>query len=104
MKEKLKNIFKDGRLAIFLFIVFELFLMMFVNTNSGDDILFRTLKTGNSNTVEVVKLRYTEWSSRVIIEFVLIEIITSSKIIWALLQSLMMGLLAYSISKLFIKK
>ena len=104
MKEKLKNIFKDGRFAIFLFIIFELFLMIFVNTNSGDDILFRTLKAGNSNTFEVVKLRYTEWSSRVIIEFVLIEIITKSKIIWAILQSLMMGLLAYSISKLFIKK
>ena len=102
MKCRIRNVLKDGKIFIILLIVLELFLMIFVNTNIEDDKFFIELGKNNPNTFEIVKERYNIWSSRVIIEFVLIKLLTKSKIIWAVIQSLMMGLLAYSISKLFI--
>ena len=104
MKEKIKNLLKNGKAIIVFLILLELFLMIFVNTNIEDDKFFIELGQSNPNTFEIVKNRYDTWSSRVIIEFVLIKLLTKSKIVWAVLQSLMMGLLAYSISKLFIKE
>ena len=102
MKEKFKNFIRNEKTIIILFIILELFLMVFVNTNIEDDSFFIELGKNNSNTFEIVKNRYNTWSSRVFIEFVLIEVL-KSKVLWAIIQSLMMGLLAYSISKLFIK-
>ena len=102
MKEKFKNFIRNEKTIIILFIILELFLMVFVNNNIEDDSFFIELGKNNSNTFEIVKNRYNTWSSRVFIEFVLIEVL-KSKVLWAIIQSLMMGLLAYSISKLFIK-
>ena len=102
MKEKIKRLVKDEKTIIILFIILELFFMVFVNTNVEDDSFFIELGKNNSNTFEIVKNRYNTWSSRVFIEFILIEVL-KSKLLWAIIQSLMMGLLAYSISKLFVK-
>ncbi len=102
MKEKIKRLVKDEKTIIILFIILELFLMVFVNTNVEDDSFFIELGKNNSNTFEIVKNRYNTWSSRVFIEFILIEVL-KYKLLWAIIQSLMMGLLAYSISKLFVK-
>ena len=53
---------------------------------------------------EIVSERYFIWTSRVIIETVLFSVLKISKYAWILLEACMITLLAYSISKIFIKK
>ena len=58
MKEKFKNFIRNEKTIIILFIILELFLMVFVNTNIEDDSFFIELGKNNSNTFEIVKNRY----------------------------------------------
>lgn len=117
MKEKLKEIskkvFANGRSALILLFVLELFLTIFITPNTYDDEWFITQITDELNVEtgeiiehtipEFVKDRYSNWSSRVIIEFVLCSVLKTSKYLWILIQSLMAVLACYSLSKLFVK-
>ena len=53
--------------------------------------------------MEFVTSRYHNWTSRVLIEFALCTVLKISKYAWILVQTLMMTLLGYSITKLFVK-
>lgn len=118
MKEKFKEIankiFKEGRGVLILLFVLQLVLTIFITPNTYDDEWFIKQITDELNveTNEVIEHtipdfiaeRYQNWSSRVIIELVLCLVLKTSKYLWILIQSLMMVLVCYSLSKLFVKE
>ncbi len=118
MKEKIKEIFKkiisNGRGVLIFLFVLELFLTIFITPNTYDDEWFITQITDELNVEtgeiiehtipEFIQNRYNNWSSRVIIEFVLCSVLKTSKYLWILIQSLMAVLACYSLSKLFVKE
>lgn len=109
----MKKILKNGNGVLFLLFVLEIILIMFVTPNLYDDAWFIEQVTNeiNPETNEViehtilgfVQERYFSWSSRVIIEFILCLTLKTSKYLWILLEALMVTLVGYSISKLFVK-
>ena len=103
MKEKFKKFLKDGRGVLLLLFILELVLMFFITPNKYDDKVFLESVTGTS-VWSYVGPRYYNWSSRLIIEFVLCSVLKISKYLWILIEALMVTLAGYSISKLFIKK
>lgn len=113
MKEKIKKLFENGTGVLFLLFVLEIILIMFVTPNLYDDAWFIKQVTNeiNPETSEViehpitgfVQERYFNWSSRVIIEFILCLTLKTSKYLWILLEALMVTIACYSISKIFVK-
>lgn len=103
MKEKVKNFLKDGRGALIAIFVFHLILMFFITPNKYDDEVFLSWIAERS-IPDIVAERYQIWTSRVIIETVLFTVLKISKYAWILIEALMITLLGYSISKIFIKK
>lgn len=113
MKEKIKKLFENGTGVLFLLFVLEIILIMFVTPNLYDDAWFIKQVTNeiNPETNEViehtitgfVQERYFNWSSRVIIEFILCLTLKTSKYLWILLEALMVTIACYSISKIFVK-
>ncbi len=103
MKEKVKNLLKDGRGVIVAIFVLHLILMFFVTPNKYDDKVFLELIT-ERKIFDIVVERYQTWTSRVIIETVLFSVLKISKYAWILGEAAMVTLLGYSISKIFIKK
>lgn len=113
MKEKIKKIYENGTYALILLFILEIILIMFVTPNLYDDEWFIKQVTNeiNPETNEViehtitgfVQERYFNWSSRVIIEFILCLTLKTSKYLWILLEALMVTIVGYSISKIFVK-
>ena len=97
MKEKIEKFLKDGRAAILAIFILELLLMIFITPNKYDDASFLSSLETNS-VISLVKERYFIWTSRVIIEFVLFTVLTTSKYLWIFIQACMMALIGYSIS------
>ncbi len=103
MKEKIKKFLNEnGRLAILILFILELFLTIFITPNKYDDEYFIEQVT-NKSIWSFVGPRYYWWSSRIIIEFVLCLVLKISKYAWILIEALMVALAGYSISKVFIK-
>lgn len=102
IKEKINKFLENGRGAIFAIFILELLLTFFVTPNKFDDEYFLEKVTNNS-CLDFAISRYSWWSSRVIIEFVLCTVLKTSKYLWILLEAFMVALAGYSISKIFIK-
>lgn len=103
MREKVVEFFKkNGRLAIFILFILEIVLVMFVTPDKFDDSYFIEQVT-NRSISSFVGERYSWWSSRIIIEFVLCFMLKTSKYLWILVEAFMVALAGYSISKVFIK-
>lgn len=102
MKEKIKEFLKDGRKIIFLLFILQLALYIFITPSRYDD-EFYIRKITETPIPEFVNSRYHEWTSRVMIEFTLCTVLKISKYAWILGQTLMMTLLGYSITKIFVK-
>ena len=104
MKEKIKKyLSENGRTVIIAIFILEFILTVFITPNRYDDDFFIEQATNNS-VLKFVTERYSEWTSRVIIEFVLCTVLKTSKYLWILLQSFMMAVIGYSISEIFIKE
>lgn len=103
MKEKIKKLFENGRGAIFALFILELFLTIFITPNRFDDAWFLEQVTDKS-ILEFTTSRYSTWTSRFILEFTECFVLKVSKYLWILIESLMVTLAGYSISRLFIKK
>lgn len=111
MKEKIKNFLKNGTGILFLLFILEIVLIMFVTPNTYDDKWFMEQVTNEINPVtnqviehtikDFVVYRYYNWSSRVIIEFVLCLTLKTSKYLWIFLEALMVTIAGYSIAKIF---
>lgn len=102
VKEKISKFLENGRGAILAIFILELILTIFVTPNKFDDEYFLEQVTNNSCLSFAVS-RYSWWSSRVIIEFVLCLVLKTSKYLWILLEAGMVALAGYSISRIFIK-
>ncbi len=96
--EKTKNIIKKKYLPfVVLFVLMLILHSVFVVY--GDDTFFSTLLEG-STMYEVLKLRYLTWSSRTIIEFLLICILQLDFWVWKILDCFIVIILAMSLSKI----
>ncbi len=104
MKEKIKNFFKDGRFAIILIIAAEIFFMLLIQSFDKDDLYFKNMANNGNSVINSVIHRYDTWTSRVIIEFVLIQFANCNDLIWIICNALICGLLVWSVSRLFINK
>lgn len=102
IKEKISKFLENGRGAILAIFILELILTFFVTPNKFDDEYFLEKVTNNSCLSFAIS-RYSWWSSRVIIEFVLCIVLKTSKYLWILLEALMVAIIGYSISRIFIK-
>lgn len=102
MKEKIKKFFQNGRGAIFALFLLELFLTIFITPNKYDDKTFLENVTGTT-IWSYVAPRYFTWTSRFLIEYTLCGVLKISKYLWILIEALMVTLVAYSISRVFIK-
>lgn len=103
MKDKIKKFLDDGRGAILALFILQLILMFFITPNKYDDEKFLSWLE-NDTIPNILVNRYETWSSRVIIDATIFSMLKISKYLWVVAQAAMMALLAYSISKLFIKK
>ena len=103
MKEKVKNFLKEGRGALVAIFILHLIMMFFITPNKYDDKVFLSWIAERS-IPDIIAERYFIWTSRVIIETVLFAVLKISKYAWILIEAGMITLLAYSISKIFIKK
>ena len=102
MKEKIKKFLENGRSVFIALFILEMFLTIFVTPNRYDDKVFLESVTGTSIASYVLP-RYFNWTSRTIIEFVLCGVLKTSKYLWILIEALMVTLVGYSISKIFVK-
>lgn len=103
MKEKIKKILKNKNIALLVLFILELLLMIFITPNKYDDQVFLESVTGTT-VWSYVGPRYFNWTSRIIIEFVLCSVLKISKYLWILIEALMVTLIGYSISKIFVKE
>ena len=92
MKEKVKKI-----LPYVIFFVLILFLHMFMHFG-GDDIWFGK-QLSKRTLFDFINFRYNNWSSRVLIEAVLVLITKSNVYIWRILDTIIYTISAYCIIK-----
>lgn len=102
-KEKFEKFIKSDYSIFLLLFLLELVLTIFITPNKYDDATFLGW-VKERRVIDIVSERYFTWTSRVIIEFIFLSIFTLSKYVWVLIQALMMTLLGFSISKLFVPK
>lgn len=102
MKENIKKFLSNGRGIILAIFILELILFIFVTPNKYDDEAFLEMLQEKS-VYDIVSYRYSTWTSRVIIDYILFTLLTISKYAWIIVQAGMMTLIGYSISKLFLK-
>lgn len=106
--KKIKKLFESDKLPFIVLFLVMLVATLFKSTTSGDDNTFAIFITGeyDSNITSIFKYwpwRYNSWSSRLIIETVLIFFAKDLPVLWKFVDSFMYVVLAYSLSKLFVK-
>lgn len=87
--------------CIFIFIYFFIRLSG-VDLNAGDDPWFR--KYVEKGLVDFIYWRWSTWSSRIILEGILLEMLKLPSIVWLIITSSMFVLIYYSILKILDKK
>lgn len=103
MKEKIKKFLENGRGAILILFILELVLTIFITPNRHDDAWFLEQVT-NKSIISFEMERYSNWTSRLLLEIAECFTLKVSKYLWILVEVLMVTLAGYSISRLFIKK
>ena len=99
--EKLKEKLKPNNIIVIVFIIILLIEHMGIpNEFSGDDWYFVCAIEEYGNIWNFMKLRYNEWSSRIIIEVCIVSLLNMWNIVWKILNIVMWTLLAKSISKI----
>jgi hypothetical protein len=100
--DKMKKIFQKHPNLIYLIFFLGLLLMIsIISTKIKDDIYFGNIAMSELWTS--LSMRYQEWSSRVIIETILIFLLHLPHVVWMVLNSLMLTIIAWAISYLFTK-
>lgn len=102
MKDKLLKLTKNKYIYLLMFFLGVLFIHQFFEF-SNDDITFFKKILDNYNLFEYLKERYNNWTSRILIESVLVNISRNIHL-WRLCNSLVICLLIYTIEKLFVGK
>lgn len=101
---KIKNFFRSNRrTAVFVLFLLELFISIWITPDQYDSAFFIE-KAQEMSIFDFVSMRYQTWTSRIIIETILCIILPQKAIVWAILNTVMMTILGYSILKLLVKE
>lgn len=103
LKEKIKSLFDGDYRGIAILFVLQIILFITIKPIMYDDASYITAVTGVPISEFVIE-RYQTWTSRVLIEATLGFIFQFSKYIWIFGTVLLMTLIGYSMSRLFVKK
>ena len=97
MLEKLKR----NYVLIFSLIVFLIMLIKHLNVElgTGDDIWFLDIAQ-KTNLIEYLTMRYSTWTSRLIIEAIMLILLQLPSLVWIVLDSLIFVLAYYAIIKI----
>lgn len=99
---KIKNFFKSNkRKCLLIFLVLEFLISIWITPNKYDSEFF-IKQMQEMSVFDFVSMRYQTWTSRVLIETLICLILPKSGIIWAILNTIMMTILGYSILKIFV--
>ena len=101
MKDKLNKLIKSDYFVWIVFIIIESVMIFLVNPIYRDDTYFSKLLNEGKTIIDITIYRYNTWTSRSIIEAVLIFISSKPRIVWQIIQIFMTWVLAYSISRIF---
>lgn len=96
--EKIKELMKKKYVYYVCLFIFVFALHLFMRPGEADDLWFINNYTGNP--LSFAYMRYMQWSSRFLIEMVLVFIASLPLIVWKVLDTLMIVLLFYSGNKL----
>lgn len=102
LNDKLKELSKSKYFPFVVLFFVMLFLHAMMLPGIMDDSLFGTI-LNKFDLLNWLNTRYYTWSSRLIIETLLVCFLHVGFALWKIFSSLMFVLLAYSISKLFVK-
>lgn len=103
LKEKINKIFNGEYRGIAILFILQFILTITIKPIRYDDAFYIEAITGVP-ILSFVGSRYLEWTSRILIEFTLGIIFRFSKYIWIFGNAIMVTLIGYSISKIFVKK
>ena len=102
MKKYFGNEKRNVILLYGVLFVFLIVLHSFFKQGVGDDVYFSN--TEISNIFGFLSFRYQEWSSRILIEFVIVIMCHLPHFCWYIMDSLMILLVVYAMNKLFARK
>lgn len=102
--EKIRTFFKNHiRMVVLALFLLELMLNIWITPNKYDS-EFYIKQMAEMSVFDFVSMRYQTWTSRVLIEFLICIVLPKYSLIWAILNTIMMTILGYSILKLLIKE
>lgn len=95
------KLLRPNNLVIMIFIVLLCLIHICIpNILIADDVMFSNAITNNENMLEFLCNRYSSWSSRIIIEFIIVTVLHISFDLWKVLNILIWTLLVKSVSKI----
>ena len=98
----MKKILNNKILSMSLIFLLLLSIHAVFKVNFNDDVWFKNIiGTEYKNIFEYIPIRYNTWSSRLVIESILIYLLACPNIIWCVMDSLIIMLIIYSIDYLF---
>ena len=98
----MKKILKKSIIPFIILFISMVIIHLLFKINWGDDVWFKSI--ADQGIIDYIGNRYSTWSSRIIIETIMIFLLQLPSFIWAILDSLIITILAYSISYLFTNK
>ena len=94
---KIKEYFeKNIRVAVLILFLLELFISIWITPNRYDSAFFIE-KMQEMSMLDFLSMRYSTWTSRIIIEFVVCTILPMGRVVWTLINTIMMSVLGYGI-------
>lgn len=109
IKEIANKIYSSVYFPFLVLFIVQLGLNVFKTVGFGDDTWFRDILHNKdilpSGTVtEYIKWRYDTWTSRIIIEVFLVNLLRVNSIIWKVFDVIILTLLGVAISKIFVSE
>ena len=102
-KKKIKQIYKWDYFPFVILAIGMIIFHIIIKLNYGDDLYFTKVLKENE-LLQWTKYRYLTWTSRSIIETVMVTILNFNPIVWKVIDIALVILLGTSISKLFVNK
>ena len=102
IKSKLRKLYKWDYFPFFVLFIATLIFHIVINLDAGDDLSFKMI-LHNNKLSDWLKLRYMTWSSRLIIEGIMVSIFAYAIALWKIIDIFIIILLGVSISKIFIE-
>ena len=104
IKETLKKVVDSPNFPFLIFFLILFFFHIKIKGFYGDDVWFKNIISEEKNIIQYLTERYNIWSSRLIIETVLVTLAKFELTIWKFLNIGIYMLLAKSISKICLKE